>query len=187
MWRRTTWQSFPHSQPTFPHIIIPSWQLTVSMHQIGSLIYNKHDKLMVKMTIPFLLCMTLNNSTTIWFSGGGGEKEEWKVEEQVGQFCIHPNHFSPLPPIGPLRDRFSMYHSLENIIILSRTVVLTSWMLYCNVPGKQHKGVCHKDEKKKHSLAQALTLTVTPSPNHLATSRCWWLPMTAPSLTPQPM
>ena len=24
MWRRTTWQSFPHSQPTFLHIIIPS-------------------------------------------------------------------------------------------------------------------------------------------------------------------
>ena len=23
----------PHSQPTFLHIIIPSWQLTVSMHQ----------------------------------------------------------------------------------------------------------------------------------------------------------
>ena len=30
MWRRTTWQSFPHSQPTFLHIIISSWQLTVS-------------------------------------------------------------------------------------------------------------------------------------------------------------
>ena len=44
-WRRTTWQSFPHSQPTFLRIIIPSWQLTVSMHQIGSLICNEHDKL----------------------------------------------------------------------------------------------------------------------------------------------
>ena len=33
-----------HSQPTFLHIIIPSWQLTVSVHQIGSLICNKHDK-----------------------------------------------------------------------------------------------------------------------------------------------
>ena len=31
-------------QPTFLHIIIPSWQLTVSMHQIGSLICNEHDK-----------------------------------------------------------------------------------------------------------------------------------------------
>ena len=41
--------------PTFLHIIIPSWQLTVSIHQIGSLIYNEHDKLMVKMTILFLL------------------------------------------------------------------------------------------------------------------------------------
>ena len=56
MWRRTTWKSFPHSQPTFLHIIMPSWQLTVSMHQIGSLICNKHDNLMVKMTILFLLC-----------------------------------------------------------------------------------------------------------------------------------
>ena len=36
-------------------IIIPSWQLTVSMHEIGSLICNQHDKLMVKMTILFLL------------------------------------------------------------------------------------------------------------------------------------
>ena len=44
-----------HPQPTFLHIIIPSWQLTVSMHQIGSLICNEHDKLMVKMTILFLL------------------------------------------------------------------------------------------------------------------------------------
>ena len=47
---------FPHSQPTFLHILIPSWQLAVSMHQIGSLIRNKHDKLIVKMTILFLLC-----------------------------------------------------------------------------------------------------------------------------------
>ena len=54
MWR-TTWQSFPHSQPTFLHFIIPSWQLTVPMHQIGSLICNEHDKFMVKMTILFLL------------------------------------------------------------------------------------------------------------------------------------
>ena len=60
MWR-TTRHSFPHSQLTFLHIIVPSWQLTVSMHQIGSLICNKHDKLMVKMTILFLLylCYTL--------------------------------------------------------------------------------------------------------------------------------
>ena len=35
---------------------MPSWQLTVSMHQIGSLVCNIHDKLMVKMTILFLLC-----------------------------------------------------------------------------------------------------------------------------------
>ena len=57
MWRKTTRQSFPHSQPTFLHILMPSWQLTVSMHQMGSLICNKHEKLMVKMTILFLLCM----------------------------------------------------------------------------------------------------------------------------------
>ena len=35
---------------------VPSWQLTVSMHQIDSLICNERDKLMVKMTILFLLC-----------------------------------------------------------------------------------------------------------------------------------
>ena len=44
-------------QPTFLHIIIPSWQLTASMHQIGSLICNEHDKLAVKMTILFLIYM----------------------------------------------------------------------------------------------------------------------------------
>ena len=38
---------------TFLHILVPSWQLAVSMHQIGSLICNKYDKLMVKMTILF--------------------------------------------------------------------------------------------------------------------------------------
>ena len=63
-WRRTIWQSFPHSQPTFLRIIIPSWQLTVSMHQIGSLICNQHGKLMVKMTILFLLYG--NEATTVW-------------------------------------------------------------------------------------------------------------------------
>jgi len=56
MWRITTCQSFPHSQSTFLHIFIPSCQLTVSMHQIGSLICNQHNKLMAKMTILFLLC-----------------------------------------------------------------------------------------------------------------------------------
>ena len=62
MWR-TTWQSFPHSQPTFLHIIIPYWQLTVSMHQIGSFICNEHKKLMVKMTILFLLCACMHICT----------------------------------------------------------------------------------------------------------------------------
>ena len=50
--------SFPHSQQTFLHIIIikTSWQLTMSMHQMGgSLICNQHDKLMIKITILFLL------------------------------------------------------------------------------------------------------------------------------------
>ena len=56
MWRRTIWQSFPPSQPTFLHIIIPSWQLDVSMIKLtGSLICNEQDKLMVKMTILFWL------------------------------------------------------------------------------------------------------------------------------------
>ena len=50
--------NLPHSQPTFLHILIPSWQLTVSMHQISSLICNQHNKLMVEMTILFLLCRT---------------------------------------------------------------------------------------------------------------------------------
>ena len=52
--------NLPHSQPTFLHIIIPSWQLTVSMHQISSLICNQHKKLMVKTTILFLLCTRSN-------------------------------------------------------------------------------------------------------------------------------
>ena len=52
-----------HSQPNFINIIIPSWQLTVSMHLISSLICNEHDKLMAKMTILFLLY-----GCTAWFS-----------------------------------------------------------------------------------------------------------------------
>jgi len=48
---------FSSFSANFPPIIIPSWQLTVSMHQIGSLICDQHDKLMVKMTILFLLCI----------------------------------------------------------------------------------------------------------------------------------
>ena len=61
MWRITTCQSFPHSQSTLLHIFIPSCQLTVSMHQIGSLICNQHNKLMAKMTILFLLCSSYSN------------------------------------------------------------------------------------------------------------------------------
>ena len=37
------------------------------MHQIGSLICSKHDKLMVKMTILFLLCI-LTSTATVLFS-----------------------------------------------------------------------------------------------------------------------
>ena len=46
----TIFSSFSANFP--PHY---TWQLTASMHQIGSLICNEHDKLMVKMTILFLL------------------------------------------------------------------------------------------------------------------------------------
>ena len=49
-WRTTTWQSFPHSQPAFLHIII----YTILVFNC-TLICNKHDKRMVKMTILFLL------------------------------------------------------------------------------------------------------------------------------------
>ena len=57
----------PHSQPTFLHIIIPSWQLIVSMQQIGSLICNEHDKLMVKMTILLLLWALTVNPTPLLY------------------------------------------------------------------------------------------------------------------------
>ena len=50
MWRTTAWQSFPHSQPAFLHIII----YTILVFNC-TLICNKHDKRMVKMTILFLL------------------------------------------------------------------------------------------------------------------------------------
>ena len=73
-----------------------------------------------------------------------------------------------------------MYHSLEYIIIMSRTFVLTtSWTLYCNVPGKQHNGLCHfnTEEKKKKqklfpSLALALTL-ISPNCKHQALLTIW--------------
>ena len=46
--------------------------------------------------------------------------------------------------------RFSMYHSLEYIIIMSCTVVvLMSCTSYCNVPGEQHKGLCHFNTEGK--------------------------------------
>ena len=45
---------FPSFLANFPSIlIISSWQLIVPMHQIGSLICNPHNKLVVKMTIFF--------------------------------------------------------------------------------------------------------------------------------------
>ena len=52
-WKRTTWRSFLILSQLSS---TSSWQLTVSMHQIGSLICNMHHKLMVKMIILFVLC-----------------------------------------------------------------------------------------------------------------------------------
>jgi len=53
----TIFSSFSANFPPHSHTIL---QLAVSMHQIGSLICNKHDKWMVKMTILFLLCSEQN-------------------------------------------------------------------------------------------------------------------------------
>ena len=60
----------------FLHIIIPSWQLTVSMQQIGSLIYNEHDKMMVKndnsvLTLIYYSCVTIANSQNVVHFVGG--------------------------------------------------------------------------------------------------------------------
>ena len=85
MWRRIT--SFPHFQPTFLHIIIPSGHLTVSVHQIGSLICNQHDKLMVKMTILLLLCRVDSTSLALrglpWVTG-------WYTHWVCYPVCQHP-------------------------------------------------------------------------------------------------
>ena len=59
---------FPHSQQTFLHIIVPSRQLTVSMHQIGSLICSKHNKQMVKVTILFLCALDKLSSGVYMFT-----------------------------------------------------------------------------------------------------------------------
>ena len=91
MWRRTTWQSFPHSQATILHIIIPSWQLTVSMHQIGSLICNEHGKLMVKMTILFLLC---RHKPKVWYSSMASSLSDY----QHFYHDILQNHRGRPPP-----------------------------------------------------------------------------------------
>ena len=50
--------------------------------------------------------------------------------------------------------KFSMYHSLEYIIIMSRTVGPASWTSYYNVPGEQQKGLRHfnTEEKKAQVL-----------------------------------
>ena len=63
------------SQPTFLHII-PSWQSTMSMQQIGSLIYNEHDKMMVKndnsvLTLIYYSCVTIANSQNVVHFVGG--------------------------------------------------------------------------------------------------------------------
>ena len=54
------------SDTTFLHIIIPSWQLTMSMHQIGSLICSRYNKQMVKVTILFLLCTFWSDKLENW-------------------------------------------------------------------------------------------------------------------------
>ena len=69
----------------FPPHFIPSCQLTVSMHQIGSLICDQHNKLMVRMTILFLLCTYTiimhqhlqRKSLATHYIDGKSEMEEW--------------------------------------------------------------------------------------------------------------
>ena len=76
-----------------------------------------------------------------------------------------------------------MYRSLEYIIITSCTVGLASWTLYRNVPGEQHKGLCHfntEENKKKTEIIPSHGPSPNPNPNckhkalanHLATSDC---------------
>ena len=64
---------FSSFSANFLYIITPSWQLTASMHQIGSFICSEHDKLMVKMTNLFLLavfvychCYTVLHTAMMW-------------------------------------------------------------------------------------------------------------------------
>ena len=66
-----------------------------------------------------------------------------------------------------------------------------SYVTYCccsyNIVRQESKAkVFEHRQKKEGKNSLALTLTVTPSPNHLATSHCWQLWCTALSLTHQP-
>ena len=59
----TIFSSFSANVPPYYHSILA---INFGMHQIGSLICSQHDKLMVKMTILFLLCTTLQTCTQIY-------------------------------------------------------------------------------------------------------------------------
>ena len=72
-----------------------------------------------------------------------------------------------------LVGRFSMYRSLQYIIMSHTVVTLT------------HKKKIPFSGPSPNLLALTLILTVTPHPNHLATSHCRRLQCTTPSLTYQ--
>ena len=77
-----------------------------------------------------------------------------------------------------LQLRKLLYCDFQVVMLrLAKDVINTSW--YFNT----EKGKKRREEL--HSLALALTLTVTLGPNHPATSHCWWLRCTELSSTHQ--
>ena len=74
-----------------------------------------------------------------------------------------------------------MYRSLDYIIITSHTVGLTSWTLYCNMPGEQHKGLRHfnTEKKKKAEIIPFPGPSPNPNPNTKHQALTIWLRVTA--------
>ena len=73
-----------------------------------------------------------------------------------------------------------MYRFLDYIIITSRTVGLTAWTSYCNVPGEQNKGLRHfNTEEKKAEIISFPGPSPNPNPNTKHQALTIWLQVTA--------
>ena len=110
----------------------------------------------VQFSLDFLAVIQQKLCTTR-MCGMACQKLRKQGSELVASF---PGH------VGEARATSSLRHVLLSLHHERRTG---------NVLGEQHKCLCHFTQRKKEIIpfpGPSLTLTVTPSPNHLATSDC---------------